>query len=379
MPPLALGFVAVLIAGGAIRSAAFTGYSAAAGLPPLRRGLCGKPVGLEKRGALRGACAFAAKANGDADLGSQEPLFCDDALAKELRALRAIRASTEAEEPAEDPDALSLQRRMAEVRHGERFRALTRLLRMRVVNEFRNLNLTLAQPMKGSSEATLGHADLRTLATGFYPDDAMELVRDHVLSVISHWEHLVRDFPLQLALLQVGQLYSMSAVFGYSLRRAVTRYQLDRLAGGLELAGRSLKEYVSSFGPEEMEQAVSVASQEAQAALNDRLFALFGDLGQLWDDFQAQVATSPPGEAAISEAIEHGKVESIRITVGDLRQLVLEGTGYGFLLGNAEAALDSTYELTASPSQPGMLLFGGGLSSERRILPWSRAFGSESH
>jgi len=287
-------------------------------------------------------------------LGPQDSLCDDGTLARELCDLLATRASGEEADRrlgSVDRSARSLRRRIAEVQRSGRSRALARLLRLRVLRDFRDRGLTPAPPMAGSAEVSLEPVDLHALATGVYPAEALELVREHVLAVIGRWDHLVRDFPLRLALAQVGQLYGLSLHFGYSLRQAEMRYRLDHLAGAPEAAHRSLKEYMASFSHAEMQLAGSVASQEAEALLDGRMVALFGDLEQLWEDFQMAIAESSFGGASVSEAIQRGEVESIRVTVGGLRQIVLEGTAYGFLLGVAEADVDSAYELTPTPSR----------------------------
>jgi len=313
-------------------------------------------------------------------LNPQEDPPGEDELSKGFRAFHATRASAGEAKPcmeSMDCPTQSLRHRIEEVQHSQRSRRLSRLLRLRIVTDFHNHNMTLARPMRDRAEASLEPLDLRALATGFYPAEALELVREHVLSVIGDWDHLVRDFPLRLALVQVGHIYGLSSLFGYSLRRAVMRYQLDVITVGPVLAGQSLKEYIAAFGPAEMRLAASVASREAQAVLDERVLALFGDLGPLWDELQGATAALPQGETALTEAIERGEVDSIRITVGDLRQLVLESTAYGFLLGNAEADVDSVHELTRSPSESGLLLFGWDISSEQCILPWGQSFGSD--
>lgn len=344
------------------------------------------------RGARLGALGVGAGAGAEASgpsgcagspaTGSTDPLSRNDMIARELQALQSLRGSAEGQPRtvSADGDTQSLLRRIEEVRRDERFRAAGNLLRLKVLRDFERLDLQLVPPLKGRGEAAFVRTDLRALATGFYPSDALELVREHVLSVIGAWDHLVRDYPLQLALFQVGEVYSMSALFGYSLRRAVLRYRLDRLAGGPGAAGRTLQDYVSAFGAIEMEQVVGAVSQEAQAVLDHRIFALFGDLGQLSAEVQAVMGAWPPeeaGEARLSQAIELGEVESVRVTVDDLRRLVLEGVAFGFLLGKAEADVDSVCELTPGESPCGLLLFGGAHTNEHHPLPGSKSSGSE--
>mmetsp|Transcript_45280 Transcript_45280/g.104677 ORF Transcript_45280/g.104677 Transcript_45280/m.104677 type:complete len:396 (+) Transcript_45280:64-1251(+) len=211
----------------------------------------------------------------------------------------------------DDAVAQTLRERIAEVKRADRSRSTARWLHRRVLHEFDRLNLTLVPPLRGHTNVILDHVDLRTLATGFYSVDVIELVREHALSTIRSWDHLVREYPLQLALYQVGCAYSTSILFGYALHRAATRYRLDQLLGGPAVAGTTLKDYVDGFGSVEIQQAVSVASEEGHAVLDGRVSWLFGNLGRLQDELERALepdASPVSVEAQLVQAIEHGQV-----------------------------------------------------------------------
>lgn len=267
----------------------------------------------------------------------------------------------------------ALRRRIEEVRSEERPRELSELMQMHAAHRLRELDMPLlsAPPTDGSA-AEWEPVDPKRLVAGLYSEEAMRLVGDHVMDLIGEWSHLVRDFPLQLSIFEAGQVYAVSALFGYALRRADHRFRLERLAtGGAAAAGAatSLGEYVAAFGPEEAREVATIASQEAQFALERRVSALFGDLGEHREDVvRALEAPLPPGAGAtavgaersrrrrkgrdevakekLRQAIETGAVASARVTVGDLRRLALEGCAFGRLLGDAEAQVDSSCELT---------------------------------
>merc|ERR1711953_372123 len=105
-----------------------------------------------------------------------------------------------------------------------------------------------------------------------------------------------------IALFQAGQVYAMSALFGYYLRRVDARFQLEKLAGNFGAWGdetpraassplpeedymdkQSLKGYIAAFGPEEVLRMTMIASTEAQMAMESQIAALFGDLRVLKD------------------------------------------------------------------------------------------------
>jgi hypothetical protein len=189
-------------------------------------------------------------------------------------------------------------------------------------------------------------------------------VKNHVMSIIGEWQHLVRDHPLHLSLFQVGLVYASSAQFGYSLRRMELRYRLDRLAGNPQAASRSFKEYVDSCSTNTLQQMMSGASAEAEAVLQQRVDGLFGSLRELSEEIHDALGPLPADEDAVAQlraGIETGTVTSVRLTVGDLRRLALEGTAFGFQLGTSEAEVDSLYELQPDVGSSGMSQLLGGL------------------
>merc|ERR1712048_654300 len=93
-----------------------------------------------------------------------------------------------------------------------------------------------------------------------------------------------------------GQIYAMSALFGYSLRNFDKRYQMEKMLGSFGSWGDeeassgkrsgeqdlgSLKEYIASFGPSVLQNMMSVSSVEARKSMSLQVVALFGDLESL--------------------------------------------------------------------------------------------------
>jgi len=303
----------------------------------------------------------------------EDPARFDAALAEELVRLQEVR---EAEGPrsqafagaAQDSEeARALQRRIGEVLQGERAQAVAELLHMMAIRGFQRIDVPMVPALEGDLE--FREVNLKNLATSLYSEDAVDLVKEHVLSVIGDYDHLSRDFPLRVALLQVAYLYGMSSLFGYGLRGADLRFQLERrLAGAFDVpsdlatslpgaSSRSLREYIAGFGPDEALQATAINSLEAEAVLHKRVSGLFGDLRHLERGLIKVLgpALSLGGEGAaarLCEAIQNGEVTSVSLTVSDMRRLALEGAAFGFLVRDAEAQVDSTYELTPSSGEP---------------------------
>lgn len=102
-------------------------------------------------------------------------------------------------------------------------------------------------PLEAGGDVRLGGngrgVDLKGL-TDIYSIDALTLVRDHLFSIIGvsgAGASVSGSSPMasvvQIALFQAGQVYAMSALFGYYVRRVDARYQLDKLAGSFGAFG----------------------------------------------------------------------------------------------------------------------------------------------
>merc|ERR1740121_1252300 len=154
------------------------------------------------------------------------------------------------------------------------------------------------------------------------------------------------------------QVYAISAMFGYYLRQMDARYQLEKLVGAAsgDASGpveedRTLKEYISTFGEEEMKRMTNIASVEARMALEAQVAALFGDLRVLKEKFAAAIGPVFSEEEAserATKAIQSGEVEVLRLESSDLQRLVLESVAFVPLLSDAEKQVECWYDLTPS-------------------------------
>lgn len=287
---------------------------------------------------------------------------------------------------SEAKDMLMLRRRILDVRQKDRLYTVAELIYVLVGSMFKHLEVPFIPPVKygGDIRFSADGDQLRGL-TELYSLDALELVRDHLYSLINaQAREPGRGGSLLIALFQAGQVYAMSALFGYHLRGADTRYQLEKLmwsfgggkqkrlhddrnryprkkrreaprwmelawAKGEERADMSLKDYIASFGPEELQQIRSMASREAQVAMELQIAAVFGDLRKLKAKLLWAVGKpKSPADASsrLQAAILTGKVESIRISATDLRRLILEAVGFGSALYDSEREVGTVYELT---------------------------------
>lgn len=311
----------------------------------------------------------------------EDQMLFESAVDEALEMLQSQRAEEEATQGSLDDkakeDTLVLRRRMKEVRQNERARIVTELLYLKVCSKFKQLSVPLIAPMKGGGDVKFGSLDLKGLTSDIYSKDALDLVREHLFRIIGQQgstSFMGGMAVVQIALFQAGQVYAMSSLFGYYLRRVDARYQLEKLAGsfgafGDEASGpessvfgdqdegsmSSLKDYVSQFGPAEVQRMTTIASVEAQMAMEQQVTALFGDLRTLKEKLVGalgQVSSNEEATMKLEEAIQRGEVESLRITSDDLRRLVLEAVAYGALLNDSEKQVDYVYELTPSSTRP---------------------------
>lgn len=326
-----------------------------------------------------------------------EPMLFEPAVEEALEQLSDQREEEEQQQGALDQepgkDTLALRRRMEEVRQAERARIVTELLYLKVCARFKQLQVPLIPTLRGGGDVKFGALDLKGLTTDVYSKDALELVREHLFRIIGQQgstSFMGGLAVVQIALFQVGQVYAMSALFGYYLRRVDARFQLEKLAGNFGAWGeessettaanpfaddkegaQSLKDYISDFGPEEVQRMTTVATVEAQMAMEQQVTALFGDLRVLKEKLVNALGLSNSAQEAtrkLEQAIQKNEVESLRITSDDLRRLVLEAVAYGALLNDAEKQVDTTYELSPASNRISGALTGDD-EDEGRYLP----------
>jgi len=328
----------------------------------------------------------------------ENPELFEDSVEEELEKLNNEKDAARAQEAAankdvKDQDALALRSRVKEVREQERLRIAYELIYLKTCNYFIKMEVPLIPTLKGGGDIKFGQRSVNLKGlTDIYSVDALALVRDHLFGILGmQGNPFGTTAVVQIALFQAGQVYAMSALFGYYVRRVDARFQLEKLAGSFgsfgdeasddkgtaafaedKEAAESLKDYVTNFGPEELQQMTAIASVEAQMAMESQVTALFGDLRVLKETLLEAVGMVISNEEAtekLQKAIEEQKVESIRITTDDLRRLVLEAVAFGALLYDAEKQADAYYELTPASSRRMGALTGDDDMENGRMLP----------
>jgi len=310
----------------------------------------------------------------------ENPMLVDDAVEGELERLseeqREAERAEELQTGKEKTDALVLQKRVREVQASERRLAVAELMYVVVCRQLQKLGAPPVKAMKEGGWISLGSFDIQSLTTDIYSADALEMVKDHLFKAIitqgAPGEPVEFDSPAYgnqiagIALFTCAQMYAMSILFGYFLRSVDKRFQLEKMMGSLasgtglpdfgdEDAGeknKSLKEYIEAFDPTRLQQE-SLLTAEAQLATEAQVMALFGDLKKLQEQLMETLGPPDPlltqDDIAkkVQEAIQMGKVPSLKISVADLRRVVLEAVAFGALLKDSEANVEgAAYELT---------------------------------
>lgn len=368
-----------------------------------------------------------------------------------------------------DPMMLVLQRRIDEQRAAEQRATLEDLLYVSILERFVLLGVEMLPRLDGVVDAR--QANLLALTEGIHSKEALELVREHLLSATG--AAAAGGFSnalVKMSKFQMAQVYAASVMFGYFLRRVDKRFQLEKavgvLGGGgdssssggpkfaglaqssldsvdgaaaaaatneeavarleallaraadMELAddpdsaptttdeeaigaggdadqrrGRAqkgeeqqkqpprdlsparrpnpptLRAYIERFDPQTMAQTARVVSVEGAAVVERQTTALFGDVKLLTQQMQAALRAggpvTSPSElyARIERAVAENAVETLAMTVGAQRRVVLEAVAFGAFLRDVEDRVAGEFSglLTPMPPPPGRGGSGGML------------------
>lgn len=156
-----------------------------------------------------------------------EPHLFDEAVDAQLGRLAAEAATDASPSSASGAGSseLTLYRRIADVKRRSRSASLQDLLYMSVLRRFHALGVDLLPPMSQISPDFPGHADLVALTKGVHSEEALELVREHLGSVLGGGQAGAGAPPpfgallIRMSKLQAAQVYAASLMFGYFLRR----------------------------------------------------------------------------------------------------------------------------------------------------------------
>jgi uncharacterized membrane protein YgcG len=364
--------------------------------------------------------------------------------------------------PKDDKSMALLRRRIDEQRAAESRATLEDLLYVSILERFVLLGVEMLPRLDGVVDAR--QANLIALTEGVHSKEALELVREHLLSATggAGGAPVFSNALVKMSKFQMAQVYAASVMFGYFLRRVDKRFQLERSVGVLgapalgraltqgsldsidgnspqaaamaasneeavarleallaraadmEVAddpdsapssleedeageqqprgrreqqqpppprdasptarGPTLRAYIERFDPATMAQTARVVSVEGAAVVERQTTALFGDVKQLTRAMQEALQKDGPVTSAadlysrIERVVSENAVETLAMTVGTQRRVVLEAVAFGAFLRDVEDRVQGQYVglLTPMPPPPGgrggggMLGPGGG-------------------
>lgn len=297
-------------------------------------------------------------------------MLFEDEIERELAELRkrrddeetlgAVAVAADGEGAAVDGLGAELRERMVEVKRRDRLHVASELLYLVVCSRFASLSVPLVRPMREGGAVDLGETDLRPLTEGVHSPQALDAVEAHLAGSFgpaSGGGSMPTDRanrPMRVSLFSAGQAYAMSSLYGYVLRRAEGRLQLEsRLSGGAsggdDLEPGRLQRYIDKAGPGWFQDEMSTV--EAQEALQAQVEALFGSLRRLNDELiDAVQRHGAATSAALQTVVETGEVAFLQLSVRQFRRLLLEAVAFGSLLHEAEAEIQRGYELSPATS-----------------------------
>ncbi|KAK1404249.1 UV-B-induced protein chloroplastic-like [Heracleum sosnowskyi] len=280
---------------------------------------------------------------------------------------------------------LVLYRRIAEVKHNERKKALEEILYALIVQKFMDANVSLVPAISVPSSDPSGRVDTwphqDEKLEKLHSHEANEMIQNHLTFILGN-RLSDSSSVAQVSKLKVGQVYAASVMYGYFLKRIDQRFQLEKTmkilpggideernieqiigddtrpsvnnagdsvgnlqprpawSGGMGLGGigegiRSsrLKTYVMSFDAETLQRYATIRSKEAIDIVEKHTEALFG---------KPEIVISPEGR------VDSSKDENIKISLGGLRRLVLEAVTFGAFLWDVESHVDSRYHFVSN-------------------------------
>jgi len=339
----------------------------------------------------------------------QQPHLFHDAVEQQLERIKAEKDNELHRQgaPGADALALSLSRRVGEVRAAERRLSVEDVMYLCIVEKFASAGVDMLPPIDGLVDLPPG--DFKYLTEGVHSEEALALVKEHILAVMGPASQALGSTPIKAGKLQAAQIYAASVMFGYFLRRVDRRFQLDRALGTLgeggvaEAAARlnelfemsdgdgadpdaapdapgpaagagkdgraTLKGYVESFDQQALQETARLVSVEGAALVERQTTGLFGKVADLQREMQEavgemnEIADVNELMERLQSAVRDDRVRTVTMTAATQRRMVLEAVAYGSFLRDVETRVDEDYALlTALPpgGGPGLLGPGGG-------------------
>jgi len=324
---------------------------------------------------------------------ASEPQLFEDAMTEQL-----TRIAGEIPEAPQESTELVLFERIQQVKLQQQRRSVEDLMYASILHNFvSNLKVDLLPSLDGVVE--IGGSNYKALTEGAHSTDAIALVKEHLAGLLG--DSPVSSYAkMKISKLQAAQVYAASVMFGYFLRRADRRFQLDRSLGTLPKSPEetltilesmfnsaddqqeqtvnpdfptignqqpktslSLKQYVERFDQETMTAMARIVSVEGVSLVERHTGALFGSIEHLNREFQqameagdggAPIETPQQLSERIQDAVMNDKVATLVLTYSTQQHVILEAVAFGSFLRDAESMVAGTEPrlLTSAPDLP---------------------------
>ncbi|KAL5702853.1 hypothetical protein ACHQM5_028017 [Ranunculus cassubicifolius] len=258
-----------------------------------------------------------------------------------------------------------LQRRIAEVKEKECQTAVEDVMYLSIVRKFTDVGIAMVPKLSecvSNNTLEIWPSKCRELES-IHSLEMQEMVREHVMNIMrlrGKYSSIDGATTTKIDKLHMGRLYASSIMYGYFLKSACFRRQLDSsiahtpanhklvghcssvaesYTGGFtspsslgHLAGtpfislcqeypllEKLSSYVKGLDSESLQRCAKLKTKEAINVIEKQTWALFGD--------------------------EKSGDNNIDVTFSSLERLVLEAVAFGSFLWDVESSVDSVYGL----------------------------------
>lgn len=291
-------------------------------------------------------------------LRRDQPHLFKDALAEQLNRIReekeAASASASADQKGDKADTFSLQlsKRVEEVKLREQRITVEDILYVSLVERFLSIGVDMLPPLDGHVD--VGPCDLTVLTNSVHSKEAIEVVKEHLMSIMGPAASAYSTSLVKMSKLQGAQVYAASVMFGYFLRRVDKRFQLDKFMGTLPsskedsvarlerlfrdedaadvaaaaaaAAGTApapakpvLRAYIESFDQKTMAETARVVSVEAASLVERQTSGLFGDIQRLQLQMKEVIGEDARSLEELMErlqgAVAENRVEALTMSV----------------------------------------------------------------
>lgn len=264
-----------------------------------------------------------------------------------------------------------------DVREKEKKKTLEEIIYCMVVHKFLEKNISMIPVIVKTTDPSIpvdSWQDQEHKFITIHSSDTLEMIRSHLSLTLGDRVDGPLTSIIQNSKVNIGKLYAASIMYGYFLKRADQRFQLERtmkilprranddsnqgridnlkpnpfwdMASLVQIHPNGEEEDASGFGeevglrryimqldPETLQRYATIRSREVISVIERQTQALFG---------RPDIKISDDGSVNISND------ETIAISSTGLKMLILESVAFGSFLWDAEGYVESKYHFFSS-------------------------------